>query len=98
MVSLGGVSLVIGSSKEAGGRLTRLTQNSVSLRVASAALSVRERAEPGGVPAWLPGHPGSVICTWDLRLQEQARPPHPHQICVQVWQPDSASCPKLASL
>lgn len=48
MVSLGGVSLVtlIGNSEEAGGRLTRLTQNSVSLPVASAALKC-ERCERG---------------------------------------------------
>lgn len=66
--------------------------------LASAALSVRG-VRAGRVPAWLPGQPGSVICAWDLRLQEQAPPAlHPHQVCMQVWQPDSAFCPKPASL
>lgn len=75
---------LIGNSEKAGGRLPRLTQNSVSFPVASATLRVRCVRE-GRVPAWLPGRPGSVICTWDLRLQEQACPtPLPSDLHVGV--------------
>lgn len=95
MVSLGGVSLLT----LIGGRLTRLTQNSVSLPVASVTLSVRGVREGRGSLAPRP----SWLCNLHLGFEApEAGTPHSTPIrfacgCGSLIQPPIPNLPHFNS-